>query len=285
MTEGDGAPARAGSNIDSSGRIDVSFLREAGLEESSRRAAPKPRSCSARWPNALMQGLSRLRIAPTLIKEGAMRIAQPEWQAWFHSIAAPAWRRLLGALASTGAGRAGSGTGDAAAAAANAFLTSLPAELRKTASFPLEFARNALSWYFVPSERVGVSLLKLDDAQSELLGPLLATALSPEGLLTARGVHQAREHPAPRRDRGGCRQCLAPRSRPVLHRRVRQAAGDRALGVALRRPPPLAQRDSTSGRSRQSSRRCSWAPIRRACSRVPMPVFGCWPLKKISAAS
>ena len=37
-------------------------------------------------------------------------------------------------------------------------------------------------------ERVGVSLLKLDDAQSELLGPLLATALSPEGLLAARGV-------------------------------------------------------------------------------------------------
>jgi hypothetical protein len=37
-------------------------------------------------------------------------------------------------------------------------------------------------------ERVGVSLLKLDDAQSEQLGPLLATALSPEGLLAARGV-------------------------------------------------------------------------------------------------
>jgi hypothetical protein len=37
-------------------------------------------------------------------------------------------------------------------------------------------------------DRVGVSLLKLDDTQSELLGPLLATALSPEGLLAARGV-------------------------------------------------------------------------------------------------
>ncbi len=31
-------------------------------------------------------------------------------------------------------------------------------------------------------------MLKLDDAQSEELGPLLATALSPEGLLVARGV-------------------------------------------------------------------------------------------------
>jgi len=74
-----------------------------------------------------------------------------------------------------------------AAASANAFLKSLPAELRAKASFPLE-APERLVWNFVPMERVGVSLLKLDDAQSELLGPLLATALSPEGLLAARGV-------------------------------------------------------------------------------------------------
>ena len=74
-----------------------------------------------------------------------------------------------------------------AAAGANAFLKSLPADLRAKTSFPLE-APERLVWNFVPMERVGVSLLKLDDAQSELLGPLLATALSPEGLLAARGV-------------------------------------------------------------------------------------------------
>ena len=74
-----------------------------------------------------------------------------------------------------------------AAAAPRAFLKSLPADLRATASFPLE-APERLAWNFVPMDRVGVSLLKLDDAQSELLGPLLATALSPEGLLAARGV-------------------------------------------------------------------------------------------------
>ena len=74
-----------------------------------------------------------------------------------------------------------------AAASANAFLKSLPADLRAKASFPLE-APERLAWNFVPMERVGVSLLKLDDAQSEQLGPLLATALSPEGLLAARGV-------------------------------------------------------------------------------------------------
>jgi hypothetical protein len=96
---------------------------------------------------------------------------------------------VLGALAvSPGAGTAhGSGPGQAAASAANAFLASLPAALRKTASFPLDSAERT-QWYFVPRERVGVSLLELDDAQSELLGPLLASALSPEGLLEARGV-------------------------------------------------------------------------------------------------
>jgi hypothetical protein len=77
--------------------------------------------------------------------------------------------------------------GSPGAVAASAFLKSLPADLRASASFPLE-APERLVWNFVPMDRVGVSLLKLDDAQSELLGPLLATALSPEGLLAARGV-------------------------------------------------------------------------------------------------
>jgi hypothetical protein len=85
------------------------------------------------------------------------------------------------------AGTPNSPTSAAAANAASAFLKSLPADLRVTAIFPLD-APERLVWNFVPMERVGVSLLKLDDTQSELLGPLLATALSPEGLLAARGV-------------------------------------------------------------------------------------------------
>ena len=75
----------------------------------------------------------------------------------------------------------------ASAAAANAFLKSLTQELRSAASFPLDSSER-LAWHFIPKERVGASLLKLDDAQSELLGPLLASALSPEGLLATRGV-------------------------------------------------------------------------------------------------
>jgi hypothetical protein len=76
---------------------------------------------------------------------------------------------------------------DGAAAAANAFLKSLTPEMRSAASFPLD-SPERLAWHYIPKDRVGVSLLKLDDTQSEFLGPLLATALSPEGLLAARGV-------------------------------------------------------------------------------------------------
>src|SRR2546430_568957 len=72
------------------------------------------------------------------------------------------------------------GKESAAETAARAFLASLPADVRRSASFPLDPAERT-TWYFIPRERVGVSLLKLDDKQSELLGPLLATALSPEG--------------------------------------------------------------------------------------------------------
>jgi hypothetical protein len=85
-----------------------------------------------------------------------------------------------------GAARATARDG-AAEKAANAFLKSLPAELRKQAAFALD-APERVTFNFVPMERAGVPLLKLDDPQSELLGPLLASALGPEGLLEARGV-------------------------------------------------------------------------------------------------
>jgi hypothetical protein len=75
----------------------------------------------------------------------------------------------------------------AAEGAARAFLASLTPELRKAASFPAD-SPERLAWHYVPKDRVGVSLLQLDDPQSEALGPLLASALSPEGLLAARGV-------------------------------------------------------------------------------------------------
>jgi hypothetical protein len=75
----------------------------------------------------------------------------------------------------------------AAERAAREFLASLPPELRQAASFPAN-SPERLAWHYIPKDRVGVSLLQLDDPQSERLGSLLATSLSPEGLLTARGV-------------------------------------------------------------------------------------------------
>lgn len=79
------------------------------------------------------------------------------------------------------------GDRDDAADAANAFLASLPAGLRSSAQFALDSPQR-YDWNFIPKARAGVSLLQLDDGQAERVGPLLATALSPEGLLAARGV-------------------------------------------------------------------------------------------------
>lgn len=106
------------------------------------------------------------------------------------------WAMVLAALAggsaalfltpASGAGKAGAYDGTAARAARD-FLAALPADLRKAASFPAN-APERTAWNYVPMDRVGVSMLQLDDAQSEKLGPLLASALSPGGLLTARDV-------------------------------------------------------------------------------------------------
>lgn len=79
------------------------------------------------------------------------------------------------------------GDRDEASSAASAFLRSLPANLRAKAQFDMDSAAR-FDWNFVPKSRAGVSLLDLDDQQAELIGPLLATALSPEGLLSVRGV-------------------------------------------------------------------------------------------------
>ncbi len=79
------------------------------------------------------------------------------------------------------------GSQDTAVSAASAFLKSLSPELRKAAQYPLD-GPERLDWNFVPMARKGASLLQLDDGQAELVGPLLATALSPEGLVSARGV-------------------------------------------------------------------------------------------------
>ncbi len=76
---------------------------------------------------------------------------------------------------------------DPAHAAASAFLASLPEDLRTAASFSLDSPERS-AWHFIPKDRVGLPLTRLSDLQSELVGPLLATALSPEGLLTARSV-------------------------------------------------------------------------------------------------
>ncbi len=105
----------------------------------------------------------------------------------FATFGMAAFAGIAGALWLTPSDGATGGVSADAARAANAFLKSLPADKRSAASFKLDSSERH-DWHFVPKSRVGVSLLDLDDAQAELVGPLLASALSPEGLLSVRGV-------------------------------------------------------------------------------------------------
>ena len=100
----------------------------------------------------------------------------------------------------------------------------------------------------MPRDRVGVSLLKLDDAQSELLGPLLATALSPEGLLEARGVSSTRT------------SCDASRPRRASMPRAAIPACTTPACSARRRPPRPGPGASKGTTSRSTSRSCRAQP-------------------------
>ena len=166
---------------------------------------------------------------------------------------------------------------------ANAFLASLPADLRAKSTFPLD-SPERLAWHFVPKDRIGASLLELDDTQSELLGPLLATALSPEGLLEARGV--MKHENILRRIETASGAPLASRRDPGKYHTAVFGAPSAA------HPGPGASKDITcrsTSRSfparRRSSRRCSSARIPRRCPPAPRPASGCWPPKRISVAS
>ena len=99
----------------------------------------------------------------------------------FRRIAAVGLSLAAGAAVALLASSADAARGsDGAAVAANAFLKSLTPEMRSAARFPLD-SPERLAWHYIPKDRVGVSLLKLDDTQSEFLGPLLATARSGDG--------------------------------------------------------------------------------------------------------
>ena len=170
-----------------------------------------------------------------------------------------------------------------AAAAANAFLKSLPQDLRTRPAFP-STPRNASPGTTSPRS---ASAYRCSSSTTRRANCSAAARHGPVARRAARRArrHEAREHPAPRGDRGRRGQCVATRSRPVLHRRLRQTVGYRALGLALRRSPSVDQRHPTAGRA---ARRSAPLFIGANPARVlsgPMPAFDCWPPKKIWGAS
>ena len=77
----------------------------------------------------------------------------------------------------------------AAEVAANAFLASLPTELRAKSAFPVD-SPERLAWHYIPKDRIGVSLLELDDTQSELLHQSLVATVNDRGVPTAFELEQ-----------------------------------------------------------------------------------------------
>lgn len=72
------------------------------------------------------------------------------------------------------------GIASSIAAAANAFLASLDAAQRETATFAFEDAERH-SWHFIPKKRLGLPLKEMNAAQQELALAVIQSALSQEG--------------------------------------------------------------------------------------------------------
>jgi hypothetical protein len=86
-------------------------------------------------------------------------------------------------------GAAGDASQSSGAAAARAFLQSLPDARRARAQLPFDSPWRT-KWNYVPTRRAGVTLAELDAKQKALLDPLLRSALSPAGIETARQIVQ-----------------------------------------------------------------------------------------------
>lgn len=86
----------------------------------------------------------------------------------------------------TSAAAAEGGTGDAVAAA-RAFVGTLGAAGRDAALFPFG-SDERIKWFFVPIERVGLPLKRMEPAQRDAAWALLDTGLSDEGMRLARQI-------------------------------------------------------------------------------------------------
>jgi hypothetical protein len=151
---------------------------------------------------------------------------------------------------------------DAAGRAAREFLATLSPELRKAASFAAD-SPERLAWHYVPKDRVGVSMLQLDDPQSEALGSLLATALSPEGLLTARGV--IKHENILRRVETESGIDATRRDPGRYHTAIFGKPGPPRPGPGASRGITSRSTSRSSPASRRSSRRCSSVRTPRRC--------------------
>ena len=154
---------------------------------------------------------------------------------------------LVFALAPTGGARETT-TAKEMRDAATAFLATLDAGQKTAATFPFTSDERE-NWFFTPVPRKGLAYFSMTDAQRAAAVKLLKTGLS------AKGFAKVEAHPLARvgalRGRGRRRPeavrrrrrapAPLPRALPVHH--LRHAVGHRAVGLALRRAPHLAELD------------------------------------------
>ena len=145
------------------------------------------------------------------------------------------------------------------ARAAGAWLAALDQRQQREAQ--LEWAsRLRESWHYVPRSRPGVALRSMSPAQTAAAWDLLGS------LLSARGLDQVRGQLTIERILGELSGSPElPRSRQLRARGVRRSGRQRALGLALRGPPPLAQRARRSRPRRGGDAGRSSAPTPRTC--------------------
>jgi len=95
---------------------------------------------------------------------------------------------LLAVLAALAGAMAASERSPAAMTSAAArFLASLTADQRQEATFPLDGAERT-NWHYIPRERKGLSIKRMNNGQRQLARELLKTGLSQRGYLTATAI-------------------------------------------------------------------------------------------------
>src|SRR5437899_5621981 len=130
-----------------------------------------------------MSGVQAYRKSSSGVQPASIRIvgARCTMKSARFLLAIGAAAALLGAMAASEKSSA------SMAAAADRFLGALTTDQREQAVFAFDAAERT-NWHYIPRERKGLPLKKMNDAQRKLADELLRSGLSQRGYLTATSI-------------------------------------------------------------------------------------------------